>query len=62
MVGKHLASTDAAAVPLPVTAVQGELDNRMQMMACGLSEAMYLERTAFAAMNSFAFESVHGGC
>jgi len=62
LVGKHLASIDAAADPLPVTAVQGELDNRMQMMACGLSEAMYLERTAFAAMNSFAFESIHGGC
>ena len=43
-----------------VTISKGDLNNRMQQMACGLSEAMYVDRQAFAAMNAFSFESVHG--
>ena len=65
LIGKHLLQTRQPAPPTltnekPVMPSKGELDNRMQQMACGLSEAMYLDRKAFAAMNSFAFESVHG--
>ena len=52
--GRALQTTD------PVTILKGDLNNRMQQMACGLSEAMYLDRQTFAAVNGFSFESIHG--
>jgi hypothetical protein len=54
MIGRSLQTTH------PVTISKGDLNSRMQQMACGLSEAMYLDRQAFAAVNGFSFESVHG--
>ena len=49
------ASTQHQVIPY-----EGQLDNRMQQMACGLSEAMYLDRRSFAAVNAFSFEATHG--